>query len=72
MRTHAYTAVICIDERSFTALPLVEPPNRKLYEDPAVLFCGLPRMGKRSLVMMFMDLPWAKKSTYRSKCFMRK
>lgn len=29
MRTHAYTAVICMAERSLTAFPAVEPPMKK-------------------------------------------
>jgi hypothetical protein len=40
-----------MDERSFTALPEVELPKRKLYEDPDVLFCGFSRALGKSLPM---------------------
>jgi hypothetical protein len=34
IRTQAYTAEVCIAVRSFTALPLVVPPKRKLQPPP--------------------------------------
>ena len=43
IRTQAYTAVICIADRSVTDLPEMEPPIKKVYPLPAVRSTGLSR-----------------------------
>lgn len=49
MRTQAYTAVICMADRSFTLFPAAEVPMKKLYVLPDVAFLGPSRVRNKPL-----------------------
>ena len=49
MRTQAYTAVICMADRSFTLFPAAELPMKKLYALPDVAFLGPSRVRNKPL-----------------------
>lgn len=56
IRTQAYTAVICIADRSVTDLPAIDPPVKNVYALPAVRFEGLS-LDRKSPEKMLTLLP---------------